>query len=366
MKVRPKIRLLSSSRLKASRRCARYHAIKYEMGYESTRKSDPLVQGGLLHSAMEAWWESWQRGGRGRTPLQAALEALDVAVLANEVDRFTVARMQAMVEGYHARWAPEMEAGDWEVLGIELEFVAPLVHPTTGERARGWIMGGKLDVLARHRPTDRVLLIEHKSSSEDLAVGGKYWKRLRMDGQVSVYFDGAASLGHKVDACVYDVLRKLDHKPHRATPLEERTYTKEKRNKEGVITEPSRLYKTQREEDETAEAYLDRCRAAIAEKPEAFFLREDVVRLEREMVEHRLEAWEQARLIDEREAAGFASRNTDACFDFHRECEFFDPCSGSGSLDDQTLYRLRTTVHPELSFPEPPTKAAPPAEEIPV
>jgi hypothetical protein len=40
-----------------------------------------------------------------------------------------------------------------------------------------------------------VLVVEHKTSSEDVTPGSFYWSRLRMDGQVSVYFDGARALG---------------------------------------------------------------------------------------------------------------------------------------------------------------------------
>jgi hypothetical protein len=47
-----------------------------------------------------------------------------------------------------------------------------------------------------------------------------------MDGQVSTYFDGAASLGLDVAGCIYDVIGKPGIRPLQATPVEARKYTK--------------------------------------------------------------------------------------------------------------------------------------------
>jgi len=365
--------MLTNSRMKAARRCARYHRLKYDLGLDAMHRAEPLVFGDAIHRALEPWWLAWRDGdGSDQAPLDAAMEGL---ASTPDVDAFLMAKAEAMIEGYHAHYAPEMREGMWTVIDAELEFVAPLINPYTDEVHRGFVLGGKLDVLAIYAPDERRHLIEHKSSSEDLTVGSSYWKRLRMDTQVSQYFEGAKHLGEPVDECTYDVLRKPDQKRLKATPREEWKYTQEKSKKcppckgaEGnigcpecrgsgrVVTEPPRLYSSVREKDETVSEYRERCRAAIAEQPAAFYRREPVMRLEEDMRAHRLDTWSTAKLIEQRWSDGYAPRNPDACEQWGRTCEFFQLCSVGQEepAADDRLYQIRKTVHPELSFVEEP------------
>jgi hypothetical protein len=69
-----------------------------------------------------------------------------------------------------------------------------LINPATGRASQTRQLGGKLDVLVRDQDS-RALIIEHKTSSEDLGPGSDYWRRLRMDPQISTYFVGARALG---------------------------------------------------------------------------------------------------------------------------------------------------------------------------
>mgnify|MGYP007001753624 CR=1 FL=1 len=54
------------------------------------------------------------------------------------------------------------------------------------------------------------------TTSEDIGRGTDYWRRLRMDGQVSIYYAGSAALGYPADLCLYDVLRKPSLRPKKA------------------------------------------------------------------------------------------------------------------------------------------------------
>lgn len=158
-----------------------------------------------------------------------------------------------------------------------------------------------------------------------------------MDGQISVYVDGAKALGHDVEGCLYDVLGKPGLKPLKATPPESRKYTKE-----------GALYKGQREQDETAEEFRARVRESIAADPNGYYQRGVVVRLEEEMDEARFDVWQMAELVRNSERTGKAPRNPDSCFTFGRACEFFPACSGESALDDPRIYRRSDHVHPEL------------------
>lgn len=254
-------------------------------------------------------------------------------------DPFDLARAEVMLTGYDARWAADMDR--YEVLAVEAEFTAPLVNPESTAHSRTYRLGGKLDVVAIENQgggISRRVLIEHKTASGDVSAGSDYLKRLRLDGQVSVYYAGAAALGWPVDLCLYDVLVKPALRPLKATPEESRKFTKD-----------GALYKSQRYLDETPEEYRDRLVEAVAEAPNDYFLRAEVVRLDGEVADAMADVWQLGRTMREAELAGRFPRNPDACVRYGRTCEFFGVCTGEASIDDPTLFRRVEAVHPELS-----------------
>jgi hypothetical protein len=236
-----------------------------------------------------------------------------------------------MAIGYDARWGEEQ----LRVVGVEVEFLAPLVNPETSAASRTWQLGGKIDAVVE-TPDGRTFIVEHKTTSEDVSPGSDYWKRLRMDGQVSVYFEGAKALGLKVDGCLYDVLKKPALRPLKKT-------LDVKLKKDGTP------YANQRLEDETAEEFRARLISAIAENPTGHFARGEVVRLEAEVEEARFDMWQLGRQLREAELAGRHPRNPDACIRFGRTCPFFGPCTGTDSLENAEHFRRSEHIHPELA-----------------
>lgn len=346
--------LLTTSRLRTWRSCQRRHQLRYELGLERTTHDPALHLGDLVHLGLEAWWNGMAQGVEGDEQLDLALAAIE-----HETDPFEQARAAAMLTGYHHRW----EGRCYEVLGVELEFRAPLVDPATGELSRHFTRAGKLDVLVRELDGRRhVLIVEHKTSAEDISAGSTYWQRLRLDSQVSAYFDGAAALGYPAEACVYDVLGKLDLRPLKATPLEQRQYTKPKTAKHDackgkgcadctdgkVVTEPSRLYANQREQDETPAEFQARLLPALAEDPARYYARGEVVRLEAEMHRHRADVWTQAHAIYLAAWSGESPKNPESCFAYRRACPYLPLCTGEASPDDDRYQHLEH-VHTELS-----------------
>jgi hypothetical protein len=250
------------------------------------------------------------------------------------IDPFEQVRAEVMLRGYDARWSGEA----YEVLAVEAEFRAPLVNPETGAPSRTWTIGGKLDVLARNIAKGRIEIIDHKTAKGDVSAGSDYLKRLRLDGQVSLYYPGAEALGHQADAFLYDVLVKPGQRPLKATPLEARKYTK-----------GGALYANQRDRDETPEEYRERLVAAIVEAPNDFFQRAEIVRIGDEVRDAMADIWDLGRMMREGELAGRAPRNPDACVRYGRTCEFFGACTGEASLEDEALFRWGNPVHAELT-----------------
>lgn len=314
--------LLTNSRLKAARACQRLHDLEYLQLWRLAEEPEVLRFGTLLHLGLRAWWEA-------PTERLAAAHA----AVQREADPFDRVRAEEMLRGYDARWAAE----PYEVLAVEVEFQTELRNPETGAASRTWRLAGKLDAVVRCLRTGRKLLVEHKTSSEDIEPGGEYWRRLRMDGQVSVYYEGAASLGHEVEGCLYDVLGKPSQRPLKATPRESRKYTK-----------TGALYANQRDGDETPEEFRARLVEAIATNPGAYYQRGEVVRLESEMEEALYDVWQLGRQLREAELAHRSPRNPDACVRFGRTCQFFGVCTGEASLEGNPMF-VRSTAHPELA-----------------
>lgn len=325
--------LMTNSRLRVYRECARKERLMFVDLWRPVREDDNLAFGSLGHLGLEAWWNAVPAG---QDPLTAAL-----AVVAGRArDPYQQASVEELLKGYDARWLPE--ADKYDVLHVEAQFVAPLLNPETWAASRTWDLGGKVDVIVRERDSGRVLVVEHKFTGESVSdPTAPYWAKLTMDGQVSHYFIGAESLGEKVEGCIYDVIAKPGQRPLKATPVESRKYTKD-----------GKLYAAQRENDETPEQYRARVAEAIAADPLGFFQRRSVPRLESDLRDYLFDVWQYGQQIREAHNGGRAPRNPDACHRFGT-CAFWDVCAnGLKPEDHPDLYQRGESAHPELVLNE--------------
>jgi hypothetical protein len=340
------MRIVSVSQMRSFRSCHRAHYFEYTLGVRPVAEAETLRFGSLFHVGLGAWWSI----GNPDIRLEPAL--LEMRSRAQGSDEFELAKAEALLSGYHCRWKDE----PIETISVEQEFATPLINPATGAASRTWVLGGKLDALAR-QPS--VCVVEHKTSSEEIGAGSDYWKRLRLDAQVSIYFDGARALGYLADECLYDVVRKPMLRPGIVPLIDEngikivhdfagaRVRTKD--GKKWRETGDSAQGYVLQSRPETPEEYRDRLCTEIAGNPDRYFQRGTVVRLEEEMRDAQYDTWQTARLIREAEIANRWPRNPDACIRYGRTCRFFDVCTGAASIDDPTLFRKVVRTHEELS-----------------
>jgi hypothetical protein len=323
--------LLTASRLRAFRTCARLHQLRYVEGWRPRETSEALRFGTLFHLGLEAWWTAVAAGAAD--PLAAAL----AAVALRAADVFEQARLEELLRGYDLAWRADVH--QYEVLGVEVAFVAPLLNPATWAKSKTWRLAGKIDAIVRRRSDGRVLVVEHKTTSEEIETDDRhYWSTLALDPQISGYCVGAEVLGHEVDEILYDVAKKPGMKPLRATPVESRKYTKD-----------GRLYATQRDSDESLEEYRARVRAEIESALPRHFQRRAIPRTESQIHDYLVDAWQQGRAMRELELAGFAPRNADACHRFGT-CPFWLVCStGTHPADHASEYAHDDNVNPELT-----------------
>jgi hypothetical protein len=326
--------VITNSRMKAFHACPRLHHYEYDLGYRAVSAGALRDFGTAFHAGLEAWWGAY-RDGKPEAATDLALEAIATAGDdTTSVDEAGVIKARLLMAGYGARWAASMD--DYEVLGVEEQFLMQLTTPT-GRRARGLKLAGKLDGIVRRRSNGTIWQVEHKTTGADLGAGSPYWQRLRLDSQVSVYFEGAAALGHQLAGCLYDVVVRPEQRPYQATPVDKRKFTKD-----------GRLYANQREQDETMEEFEARLAAMIAAEPDMYFARSEIVRLPEELRESKEDTYQTARAIADAARLGRHPRNVDSCWRFGHACDFYAVCSGAGSLDDDTMFRRDENKHPEL------------------
>ena len=319
------MRLQTVSSTRCFRRCPRAYFFCYILGYRPMVDDEVRRFGSLFHAGREAWMLARKAGLFEDEWLAAALKVIS----REKADPFDVVRVEELMRGYHYRWCSEQ----FEVLEVEAEFRSPLVNPDTGAASRTFTQAGKLDAIIRQG--GRVMVDELKTSSEDVSTGSDYWKRLRLDGQVSAYFSGAAAIGHQVEGCMYDVVRKPSQRPFKATLPESRKYTKD-----------GKLYANMHGADETPEEYRLRVREVIASEPERYYSRSEVVRFDKELADYQQDAWQTAVNIRESISRNVWPRNTGGCMMYGGTCDYWPICTGE-KRDDE--YRKLDWVHPELS-----------------
>lgn len=324
--------VLSNSALACYRTCPRQFQFRYVLRRRPARSSEALRFGTLFHVGLNAWWAA---AGDGEARLAAALVAMRAraAEKVDELDTFEQVKAEELMLGYTARWGEEL----YETVDVERIFQMPLVNPTTDAASKTYRLSGAIDAIAR-TSRGEIIQVEHKTTSSDIAPGADYWRKVSaLDPQVSTYQAAMRSLGYENATCLYDVVRKVSLRPLRATPEESRKYTAK-----GL------LYANQRGTDETPEEFRFRVRGQIAESPEHYFARGPVVRLEHDEQEHARDVWQTAAMIRLSENAGSFPRNPGACERFGRFCEYFDVCSGSASIADDTRFRSAEHAHEEL------------------
>lgn len=380
--LRPRLHLMTASRLKTLNACPRQHEYRYERGYVTLVDADALRFGTLIHLGLEAWWKAHMAGQQpDGTPLDVALATVSEHIAAQqrgETDEFEAVRVMALLAGYDAQWSTF--AAGCEVLGVEVPFLLPMLHPRTGEPAREWRIAGKMDGVLR-LADGRVAVLEHKTSGEETGVGSDYRRRLMLDPQVSQYFEGVRTMtdpqtGEHIvaDVCLYDVLQKPAIKPRTATPEADRIYTQPKSRAcrecgkktapppphtdadtgttcvDGrITTDPGgRLRAGQREHDETPTEYAERVNADIAADLDGYFQHIEVIRLPHEQTTHGFNVWHAARQIWLMRHDGYHRQNPSACVRYGR-CAYIDVCEGTARIDDPARFRRIADPHVELA-----------------
>ena len=336
--------VLTNSRLACFRACPRKHYLRYELGLRPAEQGSALRVGSAFHRALEA-------RAKGEDVEGALAQGID--------DPFDLALVAAMFYRHERRWANE----PLEVVASELAFDLPLRNPETGAATPVWRIAGVIDAIVR-LADGRLAVKEVKTTRRDFTVGSDYWVRLRLDPQLSIYVVAARELGFPVETVLYDVTRRPELKPLKATPVGERKYTKkDSKLKDGTVRPAGSLYADQRETDETPEEFTVRVAKDIAGRPDHHFARIELARLDQDLEECARDVWRLQRVIrdcqleseravvrGQRPTVAWA-KSPDACMGNGFTCEFLSTCTENRPVETETpegLVRI-ADIHPELT-----------------
>jgi len=320
------LEILTNTRLKEFRRCPQRHFFLYELGIDTVSRADALILGIGIHECLEIWWQTHKVGANIR-------DLYTTAAVAHPLSPELAAQCEAMIVGYDARYGPSSDF--FVTIATEKEFCIPLRNPKSNGQSRTYMLSGKIDAIAQRVSDGALFIVEHKSSSSDISPGSEYWQRLTLDEQVSIYIYAARQIGYDVQGCVYDVLMKPP-KRNLATPIGKRKYKKD-----------GYLYAKQRAEDESIDDYTLRILNLIKDDPSKYYRRGIVSRLDSEIEEFMYSVWLQAKMMTAYRHENTHPKDSGACYMYHRQCQFFDLCCNTASVDDARFYK-KDKIHGEL------------------
>lgn len=281
--------------------------------------------------------------------LQAAYDAIDaMTARADESQLIVAAKCRALCVGYDARW----HAAGYVPLGIERTLQSDLVNPDTKKISRTFTVAGKLDVIATMNA--RRFLFDHKTCSQDISPEAPYWRQLAVEGQVNHYYLLAWLNGEKFDGAIWDVVRKPSISPKKITKAE-RASVVSTQSYCGTPMSAGTLAVMQTEERETLEMYEARLvHDCTIERPEWYFARRAVPRMDHEIMEYAQELWAHGQdVLATRNATSnerLPPRNSGACMLYGSPCKFLGICSGHDSPTSDK-WQPKQSVHNELDLP---------------
>ena len=343
---------LTNSRISSFKECRRRHLYEYEIGLRRIDEARALRMGDAFHSGLEEL-------GKGE-----GLESACAAV------RFKYANCPEHFDLYD--WMIECEtilrlvcAYQWRWSNMPLEYVQtefvfqlPLVYPETGKPTPIFDIAGKIDGIVRLED-GRLAIKETKTVSEDVSLNSDFWRRLRMDQQITLYILAARKMGYQVDAVLYDVARKPSIAPTPVPYLDEngikivmdsKGYRVQNKNGKWRQTGDTELGYVLQSRPMTPVEWGNKLTEDIVSRPEFYFARVEIARLDQDIAEFEHELWAVQQAIRDAQNTNrwFRTVNRHSC----KYCSFFDPCCTNQEINPASPpigFEIVTDLHPELS-----------------
>lgn len=278
-------------------------------------------------------------------PLNAGREVLSpVLEDADPSKRLIAAKCLGLLIGYDARW----REAPYKIDSVETVITSDLYNPETQRRSRSFTLAGKLDVRMTDIKTGEKVIPDHKTASQDITdPNGPYWRQLVVEGQATHYMLLSWLNGEKVDYALWDVCRKPGISPKALSKADAKAVLESKVYCEYALgdSDLDSLGKDGRETDMMYSARL--AYDCSKERPEWYFQRRRIPRLDAEIREYGIELWGHSLDILAARNSGRWPRNSGACFLYNSPCTYLGLCSGHDDLESGK-WTTKEWVHPEL------------------
>lgn len=229
----------------------------------------------------------------------------------------TSALVYGMFRAYCEHWAAEHERID--VIESERTYTSPLfrigtadVHPTFG-------IAGKIDKLITI--DGRKILVDHKTTSMDLAPDATYWRQIQIDSQHHHYELLLLAAGTRLDGIMYDVTRK---------PL---------------------IRQRTKRQPETLEEYSERVRTTMLADTDRYFARRYINRTTTDLHDYARELSQLGDDIQRCRDDEAHYRNPGACMMYGSPCGYLGICSGV-DVPESDNWQTKE-VHSEIDVEDP-------------
>lgn len=266
-----------------------------------------------------------------------------IAAIPRDCEPLVAAKIRGLLRGYDSRY----QAVEFVTLRCEQFVDGPLTNPETMRESRSFKLGGILDVVIEQRGQN--IIVDHKTTSNDIAdPNAPYWRQLAIEGQASQYMLLEWVNGRKADGCLWDVIRKPQISPKKLSKAERANVVSNRKYFDAAVSVPT-LESLQVEERETLEMFEARLAFdCTIERPDWYFQRRPVPRLDAELLEYSQEVWGHAKDILHTRQTGRHLRNPGACMLYGSPCVFLGICSGHDTPDSDKWHK-KNFVHSELA-----------------
>lgn len=278
-------------------------------------------------------------------PLRAAHEVLQQYLTSPDPSmELVAAKCYGLLIGYDKRW----RFAPYRIDAVESVMTSDLYNPETGRKSRSFTIAGKLDIKATEMATDKKVIFDHKTASVDIAdFASPYWKILAIEGQVNQYMLLEWLNNNKTDFAIWDVLRKPGIAPKGIAKKDVAAILETKRYFDFELDDVE-MDRFRVDDRETPLMYSARlANDCVAERPDWYFQRRNVPRLDSEIREYAIELWGHAQDILTSRNTERWPRNSGACFAYNSPCKFLGICSGYDTPDSEK-WNTKTFVHAEL------------------
>ena len=286
---------LTNSASKTYLSCGAKYRFAYDLQLKPPGERAPALRfGSAWHALMEASRHLIMRGvGYDEAHTLLKLVVTRISSLERDLTEQEVGALEGMLEAYSQRyWVRDQgklaDRRISEVIKVEHAFDVPLRNPATGRQSRTFRFMGVIDGIVRDQLGDMKILETKTTSSID----GAYLEVVQTQIQTWLYTYGGKHHYKEISGWIYDVAKKPSIRLRKGEDREEYSFRVKQKS-----LEPEGSITIEKEHDQDK---VDEAMATV---------------------------WRISEKIREDRRRGFV-RNTQACFDWHRPCEFMSICIG--------------------------------------